>query len=266
MKHARLNINVPRIIDHTIMLNNGGQGAMNRGLPGKIFSDMRNDIIMEATPVGGKLPPERELVQKYKASRFAIREAIAMLAQSGFVVTHPQNGTYVRDFNREGSVETLVQILRIRKTIDRQTLESLLKFRFVTETEAAGEAALSVAQSDIEYLEANLARKKDHLKDIAVLTECDYDFHSAIITISGDIISRLVFQSFKPVYSFFSEFFYSIGGAPETSLELNLKLLRALKRRDNVTSRKAMGNILKFAEKKVYEALKSENSRMIHLS
>lgn len=239
---------------------------MNRGLPGKIFSDMRNDIIMEATPVGGKLPPERELVQKYKASRFAIREAIAMLAQGGFVVTHPQSGTYVRDFNQEGSVETLVQVLRVRKTIDRKTLESLLKFRFVTETEAAGEAALRVSQSDIESLEANLARKKGHLQDIAVLAECDYAFHSAIITLSGDIISRLVFQSFKLVYSFFSEFYYSIAGAPEASLELNLKLVRALKRRDPAASRKAMGHILKSAEKKVYDALKGENSRMIRLS
>ena len=239
---------------------------MNRGLPGKIFSDMRNDIIMGACPIGGRLPTERELAQKYKASRFAIREAIAMLAQSGFVVTHPQSGTYVKDFNQEGSVETLVQVLRVRKTIDRKTLESLLKFRYVTETEAAGEAALRVSQGDIESLEANLARKREHLRDVAVLAECDYDFHSAIITLSGDIISRLVFQSFKPVYSFFSEFYYAIAEAPEASLELNLKLVRALKRRDPAASRKAMGHVLKFAEKKVYEALKGGNSTMIRFS
>ncbi len=227
---------------------------------------MLNDIIGGAYPAGGKLPPERELVQKYKASRFAIREAIAMLAQGGFVVTHPQSGTYVRDFNREGSVDTLVQVLRIRKTIDRQTLDSLLKFRFVTETEAAGVAALRVTLDDIAYLEANLEKKKEHFRDAAALAEGDYDFHRTIITISGDIISRLVFQSFKPVYSFFTEFFYSIPGAPEASLELNLKLVRALKRKDVAASRKAMGGILKFAGKKVYEALQSGKSKMIRLS
>jgi GntR family transcriptional repressor for pyruvate dehydrogenase complex len=227
---------------------------------------MRNDIIMGAHPIGGRLPTERELAQRYEASRFAIREAIAMLSQSGFVVTHPQSGTYVRDFNQEGSVETLVQVLRVRKTIDRKTLGSLLKFRYVTETEAAGEAALHVSQGDIESLEANLARKEEHLKDVAVLAECDYDFHSAIITLSGDIISRLVFQSFKPVYSFFCEFYYSLAGAPEASLALNLKLVRALKRRDPVASKKAMGLVLKFAEKKVHEALKGGNSTMIRFS
>lgn len=239
---------------------------MNRGLPGRIYSDMLNDIIKGAYPIESKLPPERELVQKYKASRFAIREAIAMLAQSGFVVTHPQSGTYVRDFNREGSVDTLVQVLRVKKTIDRQTIESLLRFRFVTETEAAGRAALRIQESDIGYLESSLERKKRHLRDAAVLAECDYDFHRAVITISGDIISRLVFQSFKPVYSFFAELFYSIEGMSDASLELNLKLMKALKRKDQAASGKAMGNILKFAEKKVYEAVKSGNSSKIRLS
>lgn len=239
---------------------------MKSGLPVKIFRDMRNDIIVGAYPVSSRLPAERELVGKYKASRFAVREAIAMLTQNGFVVTHPQSGTYVRDFNREGSVETLVQVLRAKKTIDRETLESLLKFRFVTETEAAGEAALRIQKRDIAYLEANLEKKKRHPKDAAVLAECDYDFHSTIITISGDIISRLVFQSFKPVYFFFSEFFYSIDGAPGMSLELNLKLLKALERKDTTASRKAMGNVLKFAEKKVYEAIRSGNSTGIRLS
>lgn len=239
---------------------------MNKGLPGKIFRDMLNDIIKGAYPVESKLPPERELVQKYKASRFAIREAIAMLAQSGFVITQPQSGTYVRDFNREGSVDTLVQILRIKKTIDRQTIESLLRFRFVTETEAAGRAALRIQESDIGYLESNLEKKKRHLRDAAVLAECDYDFHRAVITISEDIISRLVFQSFKPVYSFFAELFYSLEGMPEASLKLNQKLMNALKRKDQAAAGKAMGDILKFAEKKVYEAVKSGNSGKIRLS
>jgi len=172
------------------------------------------------------------------------------------VATHPQSGTYVEDYQNNGSLETLVQILRIRRSIDRQTLDSLLNFRFTTETATAGEAAGRVTDKDIEYLERNLEIKKEHLTDITVLTECDFDFHYAIINISGNIINRIVFQSFRPVYNFFTEFFYSIEGSAEASLRLNLKLLRALKLRDADASKKAMGAILKFAEKKVYDAIK----------
>ncbi|HNW30938.1 MAG TPA: GntR family transcriptional regulator [Spirochaetota bacterium] len=234
--------------------------AMKTGLSGRILDDMRNDIIREEYPIGSRLPSERELSLKYKASRFAVREAIAVLAQGGFVETHPQSGTFVRDFFRDGSLETLVQVLRVRRAIDRQTLESLLSFRLITETTAAGEAALRITHDEAGFLRKNLERKKLHLDNIPVLTECDFDFHSAIIGISGNIISRLVFQSFKPVYSFFTEFFYSIKGAPEASLKLNRKLLGALTRGDAAASRKAMEDILKYGEKKVYEAIRGGGS------
>src|SRR5512138_2865899 len=123
---------------------------MKTGLPGRILNDMRTDIIREVYTIGSKLPSERELSIKYDASRFAVREAIAVLAQGGFVETHPQSGTYVRDFFRDGSLETLIQVLRVRKAIDRQTLESLMNFRFITETTAAGEAALHITEGEAE--------------------------------------------------------------------------------------------------------------------
>lgn len=233
---------------------------MNTGLPSRIFNDMQTDIIRNVYPVGSKLPTERDLAQKYNASRFAVREALAMLAQSGLVITHPQSGTYVKDFEKTGSLETLVQILRIRRSIDRPTLESLLNFRLTTETAAAAEAVYRVKESDIEYLERNLEIKKEHPDDISVLTECDFDFHYTIINISGNIINRMVFQSFRPIYSFFTEFFYSIDGAAETSLRLNQKMLKALKSKDSDASKKAMTAILKFGKKKIYEAIK-EGSR-----
>jgi GntR family transcriptional regulator, transcriptional repressor for pyruvate dehydrogenase complex len=228
---------------------------MNAGLPGKIFDDMQNDIINGIYPVGSKLPPERDLSRKYRASRFAVREAIAMLAQGGFVETQPQSGTYIRDFQRDGSLETLVRILRIRRTIERETLDSLLKFRFTTETAAASEAALRAGESDIACLKRNLERKREHLKDIPVLIQCDFDFHYTVIALSGDIISRLVFKSFEPIYSFFTEFFYSLRGGAEMSLKLNEKLLRAMARRDPEASRKAMGEVLRYAERRVKDAI-----------
>ncbi len=228
---------------------------MSSGLSSKIFNEIRTDIINEVYPIGSKLPTERELADKYRASRFAVREAIAMLSQSGFVETYPQSGTVVKDFYSDGSLDTLVQTLQIRRTIDRQTLNSLLKFRFTTETDAAAEAALRVTTNDIEYFINNLKIKQQRLTDILVLTECDYDFHYKIIAVSGNIISKLVFQSFKPIYSFFTEFFYSLPDTPETSLALNLNLLEALKNGDQQASFEAMGDILKFGEKKIYEAI-----------
>jgi len=237
---------------------------MSVGLPTVIFKKIRNDIINEVYPVGSKLPPERELAARYKAGRFAVREAIAMLAQNGYVETLPQSGTYIRDFYRNGSLDTLVQTLHVRRVIDRQTLDSLLNFRYTTETSAAADAVQRVTDNDLKYLGENLKRKKENLDQIFVLSECDYDFHYKIVSISGNVISRLIFQSFKPIYSFFTEFFYSLQGAAETSLVLNLQLISALKERDREGAFQAMADILKYGEKKVYEAI-DDNDELIEI-
>ncbi|NLN65134.1 MAG: FadR family transcriptional regulator [Clostridiaceae bacterium] len=236
---------------------------MGSGLSSKIFDKIRKDIINGVYPVGSKLPTERELAVKHMASRFAVREAIAMLSQNGFTETHPQSGTFIKDFYNEGSLDALVQSLCVRRVIDRQTLNSLLKFRFVTETDAAKEAASRITTEDINYLTANLKKKEENLTNFTVLTECDYDFHFRIITASANVISKLTFQSFKPIYSFFAAFFYSIPGSPKASLELNLKLLVALKRKDSQASYEAMADILKHAERKVYESIDEKENLII---
>jgi DNA-binding FadR family transcriptional regulator len=234
----------------------------NTGLSGRIFDCMQNDIIRGVYPVSSKLPPERELSLKYNASRFAVREAIAMLVQAGFVETQPQSGTYIKDFIREGSLETLVKVLHTQKTIDRKTLDSLLKFRYYTEVMAAGDAAILIKDNDIEYLKKNLEKKSSSLSNIPALTEADYDFHYAIITISGNIINQLVFKSFRPIYSFFTEFFYSLEGTAEASLKLNLKLLKALSAKNRNESEKAMSRILKHGEEKIYAAIKNSGAKI----
>ncbi|MGV7929075.1 MAG: FadR/GntR family transcriptional regulator [Spirochaetota bacterium] len=101
------------------------------------------------------------------------------------------------------------------------------------------------------------------MADIAVLAECDFDFHYTIISVSGNVINRLVFHSFRPIYSFFTEFFYSLPGVPAASLKLNTRLLGALARRDPEAARRAMGAILKHGERKVYEAVRDGESVVI---
>jgi GntR family transcriptional regulator, transcriptional repressor for pyruvate dehydrogenase complex len=129
--------------------------------------------------------------------------SIAFLSGTmGFVETRPQSGTYVRDFLKDGSLDILVSVLRVRRTIEWETLDSLLRYRFTTETVAAAEAAARAGAGDIGRLERILERKRGHLKEVPSLIQCDFDFHYAVITLSGDVISRLVFKSFEPIYSF----------------------------------------------------------------
>jgi DNA-binding FadR family transcriptional regulator len=234
-------------------------------LADRIFEGMRNDIVLGVYPVHSRLPSERDLVEKYNASRFAVREAISRLIQSGFVITQPQSGTYVVDFVHEGSIETLVQVLRIRRTIDAETMKSLMQFRLQTESQAAVDAARHIQDSDIEYLTDILRRKRENGASVEKLVEADYLFHHRIILLSGNRITQLIFKSFQPVYMFFTEFFYSLDDAAASSLRLNEKLLRALTVRDAAGAGKAMTEILKNGERKVLAAIKRTGSKELYL-
>lgn len=228
---------------------------MRARLSRKIFHDIRNDIILKVYPIGARIPTERELAGKYRTSRLVVREAITMLAQNSFVEAFPPRGTFVKDFVNDGSLDTLVQTIRIRRAIDKQTLDSLFRFRFIAETDAASEAALCIAAQDLIFLTNNLKRRKAHLSDIPILTQCDYEFHYKIITVSNNIISKLVFQSLKPIYTFITEIFFFRPAAPETSLALNLNLVDALKQKDQRASAEAMAEVLKYGKNKIYEAI-----------
>ena len=239
---------------------------MNSKLSNIIFNDIQRDIILGEYPVKTKLPPERELTLKYNTNRPAIREAIAMLVQSGFVQTNPQSGTIVKDFRREASLEMLVQILKVSGTIEKQTLESLLEYRYHNETKAAEVAAKYITSEDIEYLQTILVKKNSNFKNLNLLSQLDFDFHYYITTISRNIISQIVFKSFKPIYSFFTHYFYSLEGAPERSLLLNKKLINALEKKDTVASKDTMKKILKHGTKKIYSAINYSKGDLIILN
>jgi len=234
-------------------------------LTDQIFESIRYDIVMGIHPIGDRLPSERELTEKYNASRFAVREAIAKLIQSGFVATLPQSGTYVLDFVNDGSIETLVQMLRIRRQIDAQTLESLLRFRLQTETEAAAEAAMYINDKDIEYLSDLLYQKESSCLSIPDLVENDYLFHHYVIHISKNTVTQLVFKSFKPVYTFFTEFFYSLEGAKASSQRLNNRLFLVLKQGDSLAAAKAMADVIRNGEKYITSAIKKSEQSKIFL-
>lgn len=219
----------------------------------KIFEDIQRDIIQGVYTISSKLPPERDLADRYGANRFAIREAIAMLTNSGFVETRPQSGTYVKDFNANCTLEMLTRILLTNNSIDPQTLKSLLSFRAVNETLTTEKAASLIAEEDIEFLSSNLREKEHNLNSPEKLAELDYEFHYRIVLVSTDTMIRLIFTSMKQVYIIFTGLFYSLEGAPQQSLALNRKLVEALARRDPERSRNAMKKILSYGERRLHE-------------
>ena len=74
-------------------------------------NELQNMILSGKLEIGSKLPPERELAESMKVSRAVINSGIAELEKKGFLVVRPRIGTFVADYRRDGSLDTLVAIM-----------------------------------------------------------------------------------------------------------------------------------------------------------
>ncbi|WP_318614230.1 FadR/GntR family transcriptional regulator [Sporosarcina sp. YIM B06819] len=83
--------------------------------PSKMFLDivgeLRTIIREEGIKTGGKLPSERELVERLQAGRSTIREALRSLELLGLIETRRGEGTFLVDFQKHQLVEVLAAFI-----------------------------------------------------------------------------------------------------------------------------------------------------------
>lgn len=139
---------------------------------------------------GSRLPSERDLAQRLKVSRPAVREAIGALQNEGMVVTRYGSGTYVSDtFVRapQGSRLPPDEVLAEADFSPVSTLE----VRMLIEPAIARLAARRAQRDELaeRYLE-DMANVKDITdpSQQAMWSECDRLFHRQLAVMTGDIL------------------------------------------------------------------------------
>ncbi len=225
----------------------------------KIYLELQKAIFRGEYPPNGRFPSERELAEKFKASRSAVREAVAHLSELGLVKTLPQSGTYVTDYQSEGSLDLLIHLMQTTEAIDAGVLVSLLRIRRITAPIFAREAALQadeesagrlVAAGD-ELLEAVRSRGRATQS----LSECDFRFHLEIARMTRDILFHLLFNSFRPIYRHYTDLYYTLPGSREATIPFVQDLTQAVLHRDALRSERIMLEALEDAEARLTGAL-----------
>lgn len=75
-------------------------------------SELETMILSGKLEIGTKLPSERELAASMQVSRAVVNAGIAELEQKGFLVVKPRIGTFVEDYHRNGTIETLTSLMK----------------------------------------------------------------------------------------------------------------------------------------------------------
>ena len=125
-----------------------------------MIAAIEDDLFSRRLKCGDKLPPERQLRDKYELSRGSVREALRVLEQRGLIRIRkgPWGGAFIAELSAGKVSRTLADFMRQADISYAQMIE----FRESIETRAAGFAAERATPEDIARLKQLLAEAMNY--------------------------------------------------------------------------------------------------------
>ena len=206
---------------------------------------------------GTRLPPERELAERFAVSRPTVREALIVLEVEGHIQIRMGSGVYISQ-KSQGSGE-------LRQLEDTEGPLEILQARCLIESAIAEEAARRVTRAGLQRIDATLERMARSLDDPEVALGCDRDFHTAIADMIGNSALKhftgLIYDSrMSPYFTKLASYFEG----PHTwklALEEHHIIRDALATGDHAAAREAMRSHLTLAQKRFSESFGEEQPR-----
>lgn len=161
------------------------------------IQELEGMILSGKMVVGEKLPSEREIAKSMQVSRGVVNSGILELARKGFLIIKPRIGTFIADYRRTGSLETLISILDYNGGVLRsEEIRSILEIRQALSILSIRLAVPQLTQKDIDTL-------REYAEGIAKASTCKeasaraFDFHHELAVLSGNMLMPLIYYSFK---------------------------------------------------------------------
>lgn len=180
-------------------------------------------ILSGKLAIDSKLPPERDLAKEMHVSRAVVNAGITELARKGFLTIKPRVGTFVADYRKKGTVETLVSIMNYNGGILRnEEIRSILELRIAFDTLAITHCIPKITEQEIETLKMHTLNIKKSITNKEA-SEHAFAFQSELAYLSGNMLLPLIFTSFKaPVITLWTRFcsLYGIESLYRNTAEL----------------------------------------------
>jgi DNA-binding FadR family transcriptional regulator len=150
-----------------------------------VVEQIRTAVDLALLVPGDRLPPERELAALLDVSRPTVREALRVLAISGYLGIRrgSAGGAYILERPPAGQAD------RVRETLSarRRELTALLEWRRLVEAEAAALAAARISDDQLRALRARLVESGGRqVRSHGRWRAADSRFHIAIAEASGN--------------------------------------------------------------------------------
>jgi GntR family transcriptional regulator, transcriptional repressor for pyruvate dehydrogenase complex len=171
------------------------------------IKELETMILSGKLTIGEKLPPERELAKSMQVSRAVVNSGISELARKGFLNIKPRIGTFVADYRRNGTMETLISIMNYNGGRLREAeIRSILELRIALDSLAVELCIPIIKDDEIEILKGYVNELAD-TDSPEVASEISFRFQHELALLSGNTLIPLIFTSFKvPILSLWERF------------------------------------------------------------
>ena len=160
-------------------------------------TELENKILSGELTVGSKLPSERDLAASMHVSRAVVNAGIAEMEQKGFLIVKPRVGTFVEDYRKNGTLETLVSIMKYNGgSLAKEEIKSILELRIVLVNLASSLAVDNCSDEELSILSDTMSTisSEDNNEEIVEKT---FKLYHELAFISGNALLPLFFVSFK---------------------------------------------------------------------
>jgi len=185
---------------------------------------------------GDRLPPERELAEKFVVSRTSVREALRALESLGLIEIRPGEGTFVRQV----SLDALVGPLALVMTSQREAIGELFEARRVLEPAIAALAAGRATPEEIHEMERILEDQAEEIAAGKTGLAQDAAFHAAIGTAAHNRAITRIAHAIMDLLTQSREESLNTPGRPTRSHQDHRRILQAITRRNATAARQAM--------------------------
>ena len=162
-----------------------------------ILAQLEKLILEGSLQAGEKLPPERELAQRFEVSRPSLREAIQKLEAKNLVTRRQGGGTYVNKNITSGLSDPLFALMANHN----ESQFDLLEFRYGIEGMSAYYAAMRGTKADFDAIQVKYdnigtaqLENDHHIEATAV-----FEFYQAICAASHNAIFLHLANSMAPI-------------------------------------------------------------------
>ncbi|QPB43585.1 FCD domain-containing protein [Rodentibacter haemolyticus] len=214
----------------------------------KIGELLKEELRQGVYKIGERLPPERDIAERFEVSRTVVREALIMLELEGLISVKKGSGVYI--IGLPSSNDNF-------DSIDVGPFE-LLQARQLLESSIAEFAAIQATRNDILRLKEILAREYQTLENHEDTDySADEEFHSAIaeitqnevlIKMQEDLWKYRANPMWKGLHTHIKEHHYR-----QLWLKDHEQILNSIQRKDPALAKKAMWQHIENVKKKLFE-------------